>query len=269
MSATLKQTIVIENKAGAGGAVGVDAVAKAAPDGYTIGLSGPGALVSVPFMTTVPYNVERDIVPIARVATVSGVIAAGPKTGFKSLADLIAYAKANPGKVHFGSAGSGTTTHLAGELLNMEAGIKLVHVPYRGAAPALTDMLGGHVQLMLPDLPAVLEQIRSGAVIGLAVTSPERSPFVPDVPTTTELGFPRVISYSWYGLIAPAGTPESIRVRVHDAAMAALASPEVQKQIATIGGTPTPASAKELATLISEEQKKWRRVIEVTGARME
>jgi tripartite-type tricarboxylate transporter receptor subunit TctC len=269
MSATLKQTVVIENKAGAGGAIGVDAVAKAVPDGYTIGLSGPGALVSVPFMTTVPYNVERDITPIARIATVSGVIVAGPKTGFKTLADLIANAKANPGQVHFGSAGSGTTTHLAGELLNMEAGIKLVHVPYRGAAPALTDMLGGHVQLMLPDLPAVLEQIRSGAVIGLAVTSPERSPFVPDVPTTTELGFPRVISYSWYGLIAPAGTPESIRVRVHDAAMAALASPEVVKQIATIGGTPTPASAKELATLIADEQKKWKNVIAVTGAKME
>jgi tripartite-type tricarboxylate transporter receptor subunit TctC len=269
MSATLKQTVVIENKAGAGGAVGVDTVVKSAPDGYTIGLSGPGALVSVPFMTSVPYNVERDIAPIARIATVSGVIAAGPKSGFKSLTDLIAYAKEHPGQVNFGSAGSGTTTHLAGELLNMEAGIKLVHVPYRGAAPALTDMLGGHVQLMLPDLPAVLEQIRSGAVIGLAVTSPSRSPFVPDVPTTTELGFPRVISYSWYGLIAPAGTPESIRVRVHDAAMAALASPEVGKQIAALGGTPTPANAQEFATLIADEQKKWKHVIAVTGAKME
>ena len=269
MSATLKQSVVIENKAGAGGAVGVDTVAKSAPDGHTIGLSGPGALVSVPFMTNVPYNVDRDIVPIARVATVSGVIVAGPKTGLKSLADLIAYAKTRPGQVHFGSAGSGTTTHLAGELLNMEAGIKLVHVPYRGAAPALTDMLGGHVQLMLPDLPAVLEPIRSGAVTGLALTSPERSPFVPELPTTTELGFPRVISYSWYGLIAPAGTPAGICARVHDAAMAALASPDVIKQIATLGGTPTPANGEQFAALIDSEQKKWRRVIEVTGAKME
>ena len=209
MSATLKQSVIIENKAGAGGAIGVDTVAKSPADGYTIGLSGPGALVSIPFMTTVPYNVERDIAPIARLATMSGSIVAGPKSGFKSLADLIAHAKARPGQVHFGSAGSGTTTHLAGELLNMEAGIKLVHVPYRGAAPALTDMLGGHVQLMLPDLSAVLEQIRSGAVTGLAVTSPGRSPFAPDLPTTTELGFPGVISYSFYGLIAPAGTPRA------------------------------------------------------------
>ena len=269
MSAALRQPITIENKAGAGGAIGVDTVAKSAADGHTIGLSGPGALVSLPFMTTLPYNVERDIAPIVRVATVSGVIVAGPKTGFKSLAELIAYAKAHPGQVHFGSAGSGTTTHLAGELLNMEAGIKLVHVPYRGAAPALADMLGGHVQLMLPDLPAVLEQIRSGAVTGLALTSPGRSPFVPDLPTTTELGFPQVISYSWYGLIAPAGTSAAIRGRVQAVALEALASPDVLRQIATLGGTPTPGTATEFATLISGEQRKWKRVIEATGAKVE
>ena len=178
-------------------------------------------------------------------------------------------AKANPGKVHFGSAGSGTTTHLAGELLNMEAGVKLVHVPYRGAAPALTDLLGGHVQALLPDLPAVLEQIRSGAVTALAITSPARSPFVPDLPTTAELGFPRVVSYSFYGLIAPAGTPADIRKRLYDAVVAALASPEVLKQIATLGGAPTPGTGEEYAALIVDEQKKWKRVIEVTGAKIE
>jgi tripartite-type tricarboxylate transporter receptor subunit TctC len=269
MSATLKQSVVIENRVGAGGTIGVDAVIKAPPDGYTIGIAGPGALVSIPFMTTVPYNVERDIVPLALIATVSGVIVAGPKSGFKSLADLVTNAKANPGKVHFGSAGSGTTTHLAGELLNMEAGIKLVHVPYRGAAPALTDLLGGHVQALLPDLPAVLEQIRSGAVTALAVSSPARSPFVPDVPTTAELGFPRVVSYSFYGLIAPAGTPADIRKRLHDAAVAALASPDVLKQIAVLGGTAAPRNGEEYAKLIADEQKKWKRVIEVTGAKIE
>ena len=266
MSATLKQSVVIENKGGAGGAIGVDTVAKSAPDGYTIGLTGPGALVTIPFMTTVPYNVERDVVPVAPIANVSGVIVAGPKSGFKTLADLVNAAKANPGKVYFGSAGSGTTTHLAGELLNMEAGIKLVHVPYRGAAPALTDLLGGHVQALLPDLPAVLEQIKSGAVAGLAITSRQRSPFVPELPTTTELGFPQVVSYSFYGLIAPAGTAADIRKRIHDAATAALASPEVIKQIAAIGGAPTPGTAEDYAKLIGDEQKKWKRVIEVTDA---
>src|SRR5262245_8585014 len=261
MGGALKQSIVIENKTGAGGAIGVDTVLKSPPDGYTIGISGPGALVSIPFMTSVPYNVERDVAPIARLATMSGAIVAGPKAGFKSLAELVAYAKPRPGQVNFGSAGSGTTTHLAGELLNMEAGIKLVHVPYRGAAPALTDLLGGHVQLLLPDLSAVLEQVRSGAVIGLAVTSPERSPFAPELPTTTELGFPGVISYSFYGLIAPVGTPANVRERVYSAAMAALASPDVVKQIANMGGTATPATGDEYAALIASEQKKWKRVI--------
>jgi len=266
MSNSLKQSVVIENRVGAGGTIGIDAVVKSPPDGYTIGISGPGALVSIPFMTTVPYNVERDIVPLALIATVSGVIVTGPKTGFKSLTDLVNNAKANPGKVHFGSAGSGTTTHLAGELLNMEAGIKMVHVPYRGAAPALTDLLGGHVQALLPDLPAALEQIRSGSVTALAVSSPARSPYVPDVPTTAELGFPRVVSYSFYGLIAPAGTPADIRKRVEDAAVAALASPDVLKQIETLGGTPAPRSGEDYGKLIADEQKKWKRVIEATGA---
>jgi tripartite-type tricarboxylate transporter receptor subunit TctC len=269
MSAALKGTIVIENKGGAGGAIGVDAVVKSPADGYTIGLSGPGALVSVPFMTAVPYNVQRDIAPIARVATVSGVIVAGPKSGYKTLADLVADAKARPGQINFGSAGSGTTTHLAGELLNLEAGIKLVHVPYRGAAPALTDLLGGHVQALLPDLPAVLEQVRSGAVVALALTSPSRSPFVPDLPTTTELGLPRVISYSFYGLVAPAGIPADVRTRIQDAAIAALASPDVLKQIATLGGAPTPGTSAEYAALIADEQKKWKHVIEATGAKFE
>jgi tripartite-type tricarboxylate transporter receptor subunit TctC len=269
IGATLKTTIVIENRVGAGGAIGVDAVAKAAPDGYTIGISGPGALVSVPFMTAVPYNVARDIAPIANMATVSGVIVAGPKSGYKSLADLIDDAKARPGKINFGSAGSGTTTHLAGELLNLEAGIKLVHVPYRGAAPALTDLLGGHLQLLLPDLPAVLEQARTGAVTGLALTSPNRSLFLPDLPTTAELGLPKVISYSFYGLIGPAGVPADVRKRIQDAALGALASPDVLKQIAVLGGSPTPATGDEYARLIGDEQKKWKHVIEATGAKME
>jgi tripartite-type tricarboxylate transporter receptor subunit TctC len=269
MSATLKATIIIENKGGAGGAIGVDAVAKSAADGYMFGLSGPGALVSVPFMTTLPYNVQRDIAPVALIASVSGVIVAGPKSGYKTLADLIKDAKARPGQINFGSAGSGTTTHLGGELLNLEAGIKLVHVPYRGAAPALTDLLGGHVQIITPDLSAVLEQVRSGAVIGLALTSPGRSPFVPDLPTTTELGLPRVISYSFYGLVAPAGIAADVRRRVQDAAIAALALPDVIKQIAALGGTPTPLTSADYARLIGDEQTKWKRVIEATGAKFE
>jgi tripartite-type tricarboxylate transporter receptor subunit TctC len=269
MSTALKQSIVIENRTGAGGVVGVDAVAKASPDGYTIGITGPGALTAAPFMTNVPYNVQRDLAPIIRVGRIDGVVVANASLGLKSLADLIAYAKANPGKVNFASAGSGTSIHLAGELLNLETGIKLIHVPYRGAAPAINDLIGGHVQVMVPDLSGVLPHIRSGAITALAITAEARSPAIPDTPTTGEAGFPRMVSESWYGLIAPAGTPPGVLKQIYDAARAALQSADVLKQIDAQGATATPDTSDEFRALIDNEQVKWKRVIEATGAKME
>ena len=269
MSTALKQSIVIENRTGAGGVVGVDSVAKASPDGYTIGITGPGALTAAPFMTNVPYNVQRDLAPIIRVGRIDGVVVANAGLGLKSLADLIAYAKANPGKVNFASAGSGTSIHLAGELLNLETGIKLIHVPYRGAAPAINDLIGGHVQVMVPDLSGVLPHIRSGAITALAITAEARSPAIPDTPTTAEAGFPRVVSESWYGLIAPAGTPPAVLQKIYDAARAALQSADVLKQIDAQGATATPNTSDEFRALIDNEQVKWKRVVEATGAKME
>jgi len=266
---SLKQTIVIENKGGAGGVLGVGMVAKAAPDGYTIGLTGPGAMVAAPFMMTTPYDVQRDLAPLTVVARVNGVIVVSPNTGYKTLADLIAYAKAHPGEVSFASAGSGTSIHLAGELLNLEAGIKLVHVPYRGAAPAVTDLLGGHVAVMLPDLPVVIGQIRAGALKALAVTSKTRSPLLPDVPTTAEAGLPGVLSDTLYGLIAPASTPAPIRAQIQAAAVAALRVPQVAHDIETQGAMPSPTTPEEYAQVLAGEREKWRKVIEASGARME
>ena len=269
MSAILKQPIVIENKGGAGGALGVDMVAKAAPDGYTIGISGGGALVIIPFMTDLPYNVARDIQPITTVGRVASVMVASAQSGFKSVADLIAYAKANPGKVNFASAGAGTTIHLSGELFNIEANIKMVHVPYRGAAPAVADLLGGHVQIMLPDLPAVLEHIRAGKIRALAVVGRQRSPSLPDTPTMVESGLPRVVSDSWYGLIAPAGMPQPVLKKIHDAAVEALRNPEVASQIEKLGATAAPVATAEFASLLEEEQKKWKHVIQTSGVKLE
>jgi tripartite-type tricarboxylate transporter receptor subunit TctC len=269
MSATLKQTVVIENKAGAGGAVGVDTVAKSPPDGYTIGLSGPGALVSVPFMTSVPYNVERDIAPIARIATVSGVIAAGPKTGFKSLADLIAYAKERPGQVNFGSAGSGTTTHLAGELLNMEAGIKLVHVPYRGAAPAIQDLVAGHVSLLFDIVPLARTQIAAGKVRALAVASPQRLEGLPDVPTMAEAGFPELEGGPWFGLLAPAGTPRAIIDLLNAETRKAFAAPDVRDRFLSQGMTLPLGTPEEFAAFIAAESIRWGDIVRKTGIRMD
>jgi tripartite-type tricarboxylate transporter receptor subunit TctC len=269
MSAALKQTVVIENKAGAGGVVGVDAVAKAAPDGYTIGLTGTGAVAAAPFMTSVPYDVRRDLAPISRVARIDGVIVTHTKLGLKSLAELIAYAKANAGKVNFASAGSGTSLHLAGELLNLETGMKLVHVPYRGAAPAINDLIGGHVQVMVPDLSGVLPHIRAGSVTALAVTSESRSRLLPDIATTAEAGYPRMLSETWYGLISPAATPPAVLDRLYAAAAAALQSTEVIGQIETQGAMPAPTTADAFRKLIEDEQTKWKRVVEATGAKMD
>ena len=269
MGAFLKQSIVIENRAGGGGATGVDAVAKAPPDGYTIGITGPGALTVSPFMTAVPYDPIKDIAPIMRVGSVNGVIVVAAGSPYKTLGDLVAAAKAAPGKLSFGSAGAGTTTQMAGELLNMEAGIKLVHVPYRGAAPAANDLLGGHIQTMMPDLPGVLALIQAGSVRALAVTSKTRSVYLPDVPTTAEAGWPNVLSDSWYGVIAPSGTPPEIRARLNAAVVSAMGTPEFAEQIKTQGALVAAAAPKEFSEIIADEQKRWKRVIEVTGAKME
>ncbi|MGZ5829940.1 MAG: Bug family tripartite tricarboxylate transporter substrate binding protein, partial [Xanthobacteraceae bacterium] len=257
------------NRAGGGGSIGVDIVTKAAPDGYTIAVSGPGALVAAPFMSKVPYDATRDFAPIARLTQVNGVIVVSAQSPYKTLADLVAAARDAPGKLSFGSAGAGTLTHLAGELLNLEASIELVHVPYRGAAPASADLLGGHIQCMLPDLPGVLPQINAGVMRALAITSATRSPWLPDAPTTAEAGYPNVISNSWYGLIAPAGTPPDIQKKLYDAAIVALKGKEAADQIAAQGALVAPSSPQEFAALIAGEQTRWKRVIEATGAKME
>lgn len=269
MSAFLKQPVVIENRAGGGGAIGVDAVAKAVPDGYTIGITGPGALVAIPFMTKVAYDAVKDVQPIARVAQVKAVIVVAANSPYKTLRELVEAARKAPGKISFGSAGAGTITHLAGELLNMEAGVKMVHVPYRGAVPASTDLLGGHIDLLLPDLPGVRALIETKAIRALAVTSKDRSSFIPDVPTTAEAGFPNVLSDSWYGLIGPAGMPKEILDKLAAAAANAIDTPDAREQIKTQSADAAFSTPKEFAALIADEQARWKRVIEATGAKME
>ncbi len=268
-SAALKQPVIIENRAGAGGATGVDAVAKAEPDGYTLVLSGPGALVIIQHMSKLPYDPVNDLAPITVVSRVNGTIVAAANSNYKTLADVVADAKANPTKVNFASAGSGTSTHLAGELLNMEAGTKMQHIPYKGAAPAMTDMMSGQVQLLLPDLPIALGQVRGGTMRALAVSSPKRSPFLPDVPTTAEAGYPGVQSDGWYGLLAPAKTPPAVLAKIHAAAMEALKSPEVAKQFEAQGGLLDPMTQDQFKTMIAGESAKWEKVVKATGAKLE
>ena len=266
MSTELGQPVIIENIAGVGGVLGVERGVKSAPDGYTLVFNSASPLVIAPFsLTRLPYDIKRDIALITLVVRVPEVLAVHPSLPVGSFAELVAYAKANPGKVNFGSAGAGSITHLAGELLKSEAKIDIVHVPYKGAAPAVTDLLGGQVQMGIFDVPVLLGHIRSGKLKVLAVTSANRAATLPEVPTTAELKYPNVNSDNWYGLVMPGATPAEIRKRVQAAAMSALHSATVQEQFAKVGGVASPTTPQEYAKLIETEQAKWGRIVTAIG----
>jgi tripartite-type tricarboxylate transporter receptor subunit TctC len=270
MSADLGQQVVIENRAGVGGLTGVDALAKSAPDGYTIGVNGAAALSAIPFMVAkMPFDWQKDLALLTLVVRVPEVLVVHPSVAANSLQELVAFARANPRKINYGSAGTGSITHLAVELLKTEAGIDLVHVPYRGAAPAVNDLIGGHVQMVVLDTPVLLPHIRAGAVRALAVTSATRSAALPEVPTTGEAGLKKVISDNWYGLSAPAGVPADILERLHKSATATLRSAELKKQFDSQDAVPAPMTPGEFATFVKTEQAKWGPIVQATGAKME
>ncbi len=266
MSANLHQPVVVENKGGVGGVLGVDFVAKAAPDGYTLALNNASSVAISPYsLATIPYDPNKDLALITTVVRVPEVLVVNSAVPANTLAELVAYAKANPGKINFGSAGSGGITHLAGELLKVEAGIDLVHVPYKGAAPAVADLLGGQVQMGILDVPVVLPHIKSGKLKALAVTSAKRAPSLPDVPTMAELNYPKVMSDNWYGLTAPAATPPAILKRIHAAAIAALNSPELIEQFAKVSGIAAPSTPEAYAAFLAAEQGKWGAIVKAIG----
>jgi tripartite-type tricarboxylate transporter receptor subunit TctC len=266
MHEPLGQSVIIENIGGVGGVLGVDRALKAAPDGYTLGFNSGSTLSIAPFsFTKLPYDVKKDVALITLVVRVPEVLAVHPSLPVKSLAELISYAKANPGKVNFGSAGGGSITHLAGELLKAEAKVDLVHVPYKGAAPAVNDLLGGQVQMGIFDVPVLLGHIRAGKLKALAVTSAKRTQALPDVPTTVEMSYPNVTSDNWYGLIVPAATPADIRGRIHAAAMTALRSPAVIEQFARVSGVASPGTPQDYAAFLAAEQAKWSQVVSAIG----
>ena len=270
MAADLGQPVIVENIPGVGGVLGVERGIKSAPDGYTIVCNSASPLVIAPFsLTRLPYDIKKDIALITLVVRVPEVLAVHPSMPVSSLAELIAYAKANPGKVNFGSAGAGSITHLAGELLKAEAKIDIVHVPYKGAAPAVTDLVGGQVQMGIFDVPILLSHIRAGKLKALAITSGKRAETLPDVPTTAEGKYPNVNSDNWYGLIMPSATPAAIQKRVHTAAVAALNSSTVKEQFAKVGGVASPSSPQEYAQYVESEQAKWGKIVKAIGFKEE
>ena len=266
----LGQQVVLENRTGAGGSTGIDAVAKSPPDGYTIGLSSGSVLSAIPFMTTkFPFDWQKDLALLTLVSRVREVLVVHPSVGVNTLQELVAYARANPRKISFGSAGTGTFTHMAVELLKIAAKIDLVHVPYRGAAPSVNDLLGGHIQMIVLDVPVLLPHIRTGKVKALAVTSATRTAALPDVPTTGEAGFKTVLSDNWYGLVAPAGLPASVEDKLRRAATTTLRSAELKKHFDTQDAVPSPTTPAEFAAFVKAEQAKWGPVVTTIGIKLD
>jgi tripartite-type tricarboxylate transporter receptor subunit TctC len=268
MSELLGQSIMIDNRGGAGGVVGTDVVAKAAPDGYTIGISSAGAIaISASLVEKLPYDSTKDLTPITLVATVPELLVVPESLPVKTFQELVAMAKAQPGKLNFASTGPGSMPHLAGELLKINAKIDIVHVPYRGAAPAVNDLLGGQVQMLFADTPILLPHIKAGKFRALAVAAKERAPSVPDVPTMGELGLASVDAENWYGMIGPANMPKDIVAKLNKAAGDAMKSPEVIDKLTPQGAKLVGDSPDHFGAFIKSEVVKWGAVVKAAGAK--
>ena len=265
MSELAKQPVVIENRGGQGGVLGTDVVAKAAPDGYTIAISSAGALTISPSMEKVAYDTSKDLQPITLVATVPEMLVVATNVPVKNMSELIALAKAQPGKLNFASTGPGGMPHLAGELLKLTAKIDIVHVPYRGAAPAVNDLLGQQVQMAFLDLPALLPQIKAGKLRAIAIGSPRRAATAMEVPTTAEEGMPDLLAENWYGMVAPAGTPPPIVTTLNRIATEAMADPTVKEKLASQGAELIGDTPEHFARFIDAEIGKWAKVIKDAG----
>jgi tripartite-type tricarboxylate transporter receptor subunit TctC len=265
MSELTKQPIVIDNRGGQAGVLGTDAVAKATPDGYTIGIVSASALVISPTMDKVAYDVTKDFAAVTLVATVPEMLVVATDVPAKTIGELVALAKAQPGKLNFASAGTGGLPHLAGELFKLTAGIDIVHVPYRGAAPAINDLLGQQVQMTFLDLPVILPHIKAGSLRGLALGAKERAPTAPDIPTTAEAGMPDLLIQNWYGMIAPAATPPAVIATLNRIANEAMADPQVKAKMADQGLTLAGDTPEHFHAFIEAETTRWAKVIKDAG----
>jgi tripartite-type tricarboxylate transporter receptor subunit TctC len=265
MEEILKQTIVVDNRSGQGGVLGTELVAKAAPDGYTVGIASAGALAISPSMEKVAYDTLKDLQPVTLVAKVPEMLVVATSVPASNMKELVALAKAQPGKLNFASSGPGSMPHLAGELFKLTAKIDMAHVPYKGAAPAVNDLLGQQVQMVFLDLPVLLPQINAGKLRPIAVGAPDRVPSAPDVPTTTEVGMPDLLTENWYGMVAPAHTPPKIVAILNKAAVEAIKDSEVKEKLASQGAILVGDTPEQFAAYIDSETKKWAMVIKEAG----
>jgi tripartite-type tricarboxylate transporter receptor subunit TctC len=270
MSKALGQPIVIENHGGAGGSIGTRQVAKSAPDGFTLGLGGTGTLAIDPTLyPNAGYDPRKDFAPVGLIATGPLIVLVNPSLPAHNVQELIALAKAQPGKLNYASAGKGSGIHLGTVLFADTAGIELIHVPYRGSGPALTDLLGGHVSIYFSSLPPAIGLVKDGKLRALGVTGLKRSPILPDVPTVAEQGLPGFEAVLHYGIVAPAGTPRPIIDKLNAALRAALNTDDVHRRIATEGAEPLPTTPDEYAADIDREETKWSALVKKAGAKAE
>jgi tripartite-type tricarboxylate transporter receptor subunit TctC len=267
LSESLGQPVVVDNRAGANGIIATETVAKAAPDGYNIFFGTTGNLsVNPALYPKLPFNIERDFAPLTQVSSVAFLLYVNPSVPAKTLADLIAHAKANPGKVHFYSSGNGGLPHLAGELLKSVAAISIVHVPYKGSAPGMSDLIGGHVQLGFDAVAIGLPQVKAGKLRAIAATTPKRLPVLPDVPTASET-LPGFEVVNWYGMVVPAGTPGAVIARLHAEIVKAMSIPDVRERLLAQATDPVGSTPKEFGAFRKAEEAKWARVIKAASIR--
>ena len=270
LSESVKWTFVVENKPGAGGNLGVEQAVKSPADGYTLLIGQTSNLAINPTLyVKLPYDSLKDLSPVALIVSAPVVFVVAANSRYASLGDLLAAAKRDPGGITFASPGNGTVSHLAGELLQRAAGVKLTHVPYKGASQALTDTLGGQVQSFMSSVPSALSQIKGGRLRAIAVTSAKRSPELPDAPTIAESGYGGFEANTWYGLLAPAGTPAPVIAKLNAEVNRALRTPEVRERLASEGGEPLGGSPEQFASFLKAEHAKWGRIVRESGARAE
>jgi len=268
LSERLGQQFVIENRAGAGSNIATEAVVRAPADGYTLLMVTPANAVNATLYDKLSFNFIRDIMPVATISGVPNIMAVHPSLPARTIPEFIAYARANPGKVNMASGGIGTTDHVSGELFKVMAGVDMIHVPYRGAAPALTDLMGAQVQVMFTTMPASIQYVRAGKLRALAVTTTTRSEALPDVPTVSEF-VPGYEASVWYGVGAPKKTPVEIIEKLNREINAALADPKLKARLADLGAEPMSMTPAEFAKFVADETEKWGKVVKFSGAKAE
>lgn len=268
LSQRLGQQVIVENKPGGGNNIGTEMSVRAAPDGYTIHLVNPANAINASLYPKLNFNFLEDMVPVGGIIRVPNVMTVTKNFPAKTVAEFIEYGKKNPDKINMASSGAGTSVHLSGELFKSMAGIQMKHVPYRGAAPATTDLIGGQVDVLFDNMPSIIGHIRSGTVRGLAVTSAQRSPALPDLPTVAET-VPGYEASAWFGAAAPKGTPPAVIARLNREINAALADPGMRAKLADLGGVPIAGTPEEFWALHRMETEKWAKVVQSSGAKAE